>query len=80
VDLVRQTLGGTKAWGLGKVVVGALRGEGKSNGRRFSPKRKTGSIYLETLEAVAPGTNLVGYPADYRVIEDAWSLLPELIE
>lgn len=80
VDLVRQKVGGTKAWGLGKVVVGALKGEGKSNGRRFSPKRKTGSISLETLDAVAPGTNLVGYPTDYRVIEDAWSLLPELIE
>jgi len=80
VDLVRQKVGGTKAWGLGKVLVGALRGEGKSNGRRFSTKRKTGSISLETLDAVAPGTKLVGYPADYRVIEDAWSLLPELIE
>lgn len=80
VDLVRQTLGGTKVWGLGQVVVGALRGERKINGRWFFPRRKTGTISLETLGSVGPGTNLVGYPGDYRVIEEAWSTLSELIE
>jgi len=80
VEWARERVGGTKVWGLAQVALGALRGEGRVNGRRFSPVRKTGAISLETLAAVGPGANLVGYPADYRVIEDAWSLLPELIE
>jgi len=79
-ELVRDRMRGTKVWGLAQFALGALRGEGKVNGRRFFPVRKTGTISLETLREVGSGAHLVGYPGDYRVIEEAWSTLSELIE
>lgn len=79
VELARQKYGSTKAWSNAQTALAMLRREGQRNGGLFAQRRHTGWISLETLRSVSPGSRLIGYPVDYRVIEEAWPTLSKMI-
>jgi len=68
-----------RAWDRIRTVYRAISSkEWDAEGR---PSRvKTGVITLETLQSVTSGEHLVGYPTDYRVIEEAWQSLSAMIQ
>lgn len=68
----RKRFGKTAAWERARNAQAKLRITTISKGTATSSKRKMGTISRETLLYVSPGKKLIGYPVDYRVIEEAW--------
>ena len=76
----RERFGGTKAWQLAREGLTKLTSRVQRKPRLSSSKRKMGTILRETLLHVSPGDSLVGYPVDYRVIEEAWKNFQLLLD
>ena len=77
--LARQVAGHTKAWALFRDTLGAQRRSRLDSSQPFTDV-KTGTITLETLQNLKHGEHLIGYPSDCRVIEEAWEMIPRMIE
>jgi len=75
----RERARNTRMWALLRSAYRAVPlKEGNSGGR--TRRGKPPVITLETLQSVTPGQHLVGYPTDYRVIEEAWQSVSGMIQ